>query len=72
MDYSRVYWAIIPSNLNKNEPLNDYILPDGYKALDWNGKDEVILVKWTPYYYIKKEVKLQSGDEFNGVMVEVQ
>ena len=72
MDYSRMYWAIIPSNLDKNEPLNDYILPDGYKALDWNGKDEVVLVKWTPYYYIKEEVKLQSGDEFNGVMVELK
>jgi hypothetical protein len=71
-DYSRMYWAIIPTNLDKNKPLNDYILPDGYKAVDWNAKDEAMVEKWTPYYYKNEEVKLQSGDEFNGVMVELK
>ena len=71
-DYSRMYWAIIPTNLDKNEPLNVYILPDGYKAVDWNAKDEAMVEKWTPYYYKNEEVKLQSGDEFNGVIVELK
>ena len=69
---SRVYWAIIPSNFDKKEPLNEYVIPDGYKAIDWNIKNEVVIEKWTPNYYKDDEVELKSGDEINGVIVEVR
>jgi len=71
-DYSRVYWVIIPTNSDKSVPLDDYIIPDGYKAVDWNSKDEVIVEKWSPYYYRDVEVELRTGDKLNGVIVEIK
>jgi hypothetical protein len=69
---SRVYWAIIPTNFDKTEPINEYIIPDGYKATDWNFADEAILKKWTPYYYKDEEIELKSGDKFENVIIEIQ
>jgi hypothetical protein len=69
---SRVYWVILPDDFDKKEPLNDYIIPDGYKAINWNIKNEAILEKWTPNYYKDEEVVLKSGDELNDVIVEVK
>ena len=71
-DYSRTYWAIIPSNFDKTAALNDYIIPDGYKAIDWNFANEAIVKKWNPYYYKDKEIELKSGDKFKNVIMEIR
>ena|ERR1051325_6434963 len=72
LGFSRVFWAILPLPFEENEPLNDYIIPDGYKAISWTNLDEVILEKWQPYYYKDKEIELKTGDTFNDTKVMIK
>jgi hypothetical protein len=64
---SRVFWAIIPTKFDKQEPINDFIIPDGYKAIGWTNKDEIILEKWEPYYYKNEIIEYKNGDKFNNL-----
>ncbi|PVY40942.1 hypothetical protein C8E01_106284 [Pontibacter virosus] len=68
--YSRMFWAIVPAN-KENINLKEYILPDGYKTLGWTSDNKAVIEKWEPYYYKDKEVTLKTGDQFNGVTLEL-
>jgi len=71
LGYSRLFWAIIPSNNTKID-LYKYLLPDGYKATAWTNENAAIIEKWEPYYYKSEELDLKSGDIFNGVKIIIK
>jgi hypothetical protein len=70
--YSRVFWAICPNKKLNDLNIEKYLLPDGYKALDWTEQSEAILEKWEPYYFKSKIVNLNSGEIFNGVRIIIK
>lgn len=72
LGYSRVFWAILPVPFDEKEGLNNYIIPDGYKAVGWSDKNELILEKWEPYYYKDKEVNLVSGNKWNNISIIIK
>lgn len=69
---SRIFWAIIPTKFDDKEPINDFILPDGYKAIGWTNKDEIILEKWEPHYYKNEEIEYKNGDKFDNLFVVIK
>lgn len=71
LGYSREFWAILPIVFDTTEPLNDYIIPDGYRALCWTSSNEAVLMKFQPYYYKDKDVQLHSGDILLGVKIKI-
>jgi len=70
--YSRVFWAICPNEKLDNLNLERYLLPDGYKAINWTEQNDLIIEKWEPYYYKSKIVNLNSGDVFKGVRIIIK
>jgi hypothetical protein len=71
MGYSRVFWAIVPTDQEKFN-LEEYLLPDGYKARGWTKENNALIEKWKPYYYKSEKVDLKSGDKFNGVTIQIE
>ena len=69
---SRIFWAILPNPFDEKKALNNYIIPDGYKALSWTNKNEAIIEKWVPYYYKDQEIDLKTGDVLNGVLIRIK
>lgn len=72
LGYSRIFWAVLPHQFDEKKEMNDFILPDGYKAVRWSDKSELILEKWEPYYYKDKKVDLVTGDRWNTIKVIVK
>ena len=69
---SRIFWAILPNPFDERKALNEYIIPDGYKALSWTNKNEVLIEKWVPYYYKDQEIDLKTGDVLSGVLIKIK
>ena len=69
--YSRVFWSVINSK-DTNADLSEGLLPDGYKTVGWTNNRELIVEKWTPYYYKSDSVELKSGMQFNGTKIVVK
>jgi len=62
--YSRVWWAITPESFRELN-LAKFELPDGYIAEGWSPEGELLISKWTPYYFAEGEerkVELDTGD----------
>ena len=68
--YSRVFWAITPSEF-ENLNLVECELPDGYRTEGWTNENELLISKWKPYYYIEKEVDIETGEVFKDVKVRL-
>ncbi len=66
--YSRVFWSVI-ENDSTVSGLENGLLPDGYRILKWSDNSELLIEKWTPYYYMDKKVGLKSGELINGVQL---
>ena len=45
---------------------------NGYKTVGWTNNSELIVEKWTPYYYKSDSVELKSGMQFNGTKIVVK
>jgi hypothetical protein len=57
---SRVFWAVI-SIKDTGLDLTKGLLPDGYKIVGWTSSNQLVIEKWTPYYYKSDSVELKSG-----------
>lgn len=68
--YSRVFWSVIENDPNIRG-LENGILPDGYKAIEWTSGNELVVEIWEPYYYKDQEMGLNSGDILNGVKLKL-
>ncbi len=67
---TRMWWAVLPYECEGLE-LRGYDLPDGYKAIAWSDKNELLVQKWDPYYYMSDTVELNTGDIFKGVRIKI-
>lgn len=65
--YSRAWWAITPESFSDLN-LVKFELPDGYMAEGWSGDGELLISKWTPYYFNEgelREIEFKTGDKFH-------
>lgn len=68
--YSRVFWSVIENKENKND-LKEGLIPSGYKIVEWNDENELILETWKPYYETKTTYELKDKTEFNGIKINI-
>lgn len=71
LGYSRVFWSVIKNDVTIKE-LQHGLLPDGYRAVGWTEKNELIVEKWEPYYYKSEDINLKSGSIFNKVKLHLK
>ena len=60
LGYTRVFWAVTPIR-DTSLDLSKGLLPDGYKIIGWTDSNQLLIEKWTPYYYKSDSVELKSG-----------
>ena len=58
--YSRVFWAIVAIK-DSSLDLTKGLLPDVYKIVGWTKSNQLVIEKWTPYYYKSDSIELKSG-----------
>lgn len=68
--YSRVFWSVIKNEENKNN-LENGLIPNGYKIIEWNNDSELILQKWKPYYESNTNYELDGKTELNGIKIKI-
>ena len=68
--YSRVFWSVIKNKENKNN-LENGLIPNGYKIIEWNNDSELILQKWKPYYESNTNYELDGKTELNGIKIKI-
>ena len=69
--YSRVFWSVVKNDSTIDE-LENGLLPDGYKAIEWTNDYELIIKKWEPYYSKGKEPKMTLNSTINEVKLIVK
>ncbi len=65
--YSRTWSAITPESFSDLN-LVKFELPDGYLAEGWSGDGELLISKWTPYYFNEgevREIEFKTGDKLH-------
>ena len=68
LGYSRLFWSVVKNNPSKVD-LEKGLIPDGYKIIGWTNENELILIKWEPYYGKSDQIELKSGMKLNGVKI---
>jgi hypothetical protein len=68
--YGRVFWAVTAAN-TENVELDNFTLPDGYRADGWTQDGRLQVSKWQPYYDIRDNRILNEGNIFNGQIVSL-
>ena len=70
LGYSRIFWSVIENRKNKND-LGKGLIPEGYKIISWNEKNELILSKWNPKSELKTLSELKNGTIINGIKINI-
>ena len=70
LGYSRIFWSVIENNKKEND-LGKGLIPQGYKIIGWNEKNELILSKWNPISELKTVSKLKNGTIINGMKINI-
>ncbi|WP_299112181.1 hypothetical protein [uncultured Winogradskyella sp.] len=68
LGYSRIFWSVIKNRKNEND-LGKGLIPEGYKIIGWNEKNELILREWNPTAELKTVSKLKNGTIINGIKI---
>jgi len=68
LGYSRIFWSVIKAN---ETDLGKGLISEGYKIIDWNENNELILKEWNPTYELKTVSKLKNGTEINGIKINI-
>jgi len=68
LGYSRIFWSVIKNHKNEND-LGKGLIPEGYKIIGWNEKNELILREWNPTAELKTVSKLENGTIINGIKI---
>lgn len=70
LGYSRIFWSVIENNEKEND-LGKGLIPQGYKIIGWNEKNELILSKWNPTSELKTVSELKNGTIINGMKINI-
>ncbi|MEZ4878216.1 MAG: hypothetical protein R2805_11780 [Flavobacterium sp.] len=70
LGYSRIFWSIIENNKKEND-LGKGLIPQGYKIVGWNEKNELILSEWNPTTELKIVSELKNGTIINGMKINI-
>ena len=68
LGYSRIFWSVIKIDENEND-LGKGLIPEGYKIIGWNEKNELNLREWNPTSELKTVSKLKNGTIINGIKI---
>ncbi|CAM4420608.1 hypothetical protein [Zobellia nedashkovskayae] len=68
LGYSRNFWSVIKAN---ETDLGKGLISEGYKIIDWNENNELILKEWNPTSELKTVSKLKNGTEINGIKINI-
>jgi hypothetical protein len=69
LGYSRIFWAVIKKSEND---LGKGLIPEGYKIIGWNEKNELILKEWNPMSELRTVTELRNGTEINGIKMNIE
>ena len=69
LGYSRIFWSVIKKSEND---LGKGLIPEGYKIIGWNEKDELILKEWNPMSELRTVTELRNGTEINGIKMNIE
>ncbi|APY06807.1 hypothetical protein BWZ20_00180 [Winogradskyella sp. J14-2] len=70
LGYSRIFWSVIENGKKEND-LGKGLIPQGFKIIGWNEKNELLLREWNPTSELKTESELQSGAIINGMKINI-
>ena len=70
LGYSRIFWSVIENNEKEND-LGKGLIPQGYKIIGWNEKNELILSKWNPTSELKTVSELKNGTIINEMKINI-
>ena len=70
LGYSRIFWSVIENGKKEND-LGKGLIPEGFKIIGWNEKNELLLREWNPTSELKTVSELQSGTIINGMKINV-
>ena len=68
LGYSRIFWSVIKTN---ESDLGKGLISEGYKIIDWNENNELILKEWNPTSELKTVSKMKNGTEINGIKINI-
>ncbi|MFC4690922.1 hypothetical protein ACFO5T_10825 [Dokdonia genika] len=68
LGYSRIFWSVIKNDKNEND-LGKGLIPEGYKIIGWNKRNELLLEEWNPTSELKTVTELQNGTIINGIKI---
>ena len=69
LGYSRLFWSVIKTN---ESDLGKGLISEGYKIIDWNENNELILKEWNPTSELKTVSKMKNGTEINGIKINIE
>ena len=69
LGYSRLFWSVIKTN---ESDLGKGLISEGYKIIDWNENNELILKEWNPKSELKTVSKMKNGTEINGIKINIE
>ncbi|WP_179354706.1 hypothetical protein [Winogradskyella vidalii] len=70
LGFSRIFWSVIENDKIEND-LGKGLIPQGFKIIGWNEKNELLLREWNPTSELKTVSELQSGTIINGMKINV-
>ncbi len=70
LGYSRIFWSAIENDKKEND-LGKGLIPQGFKIIGWNEKNELLLREWHPTSELKTVSELQSGTIINGMKINI-
>ncbi|WP_298239479.1 hypothetical protein [uncultured Algibacter sp.] len=68
LGYSRIFWSVIEK---KENDLGKGLILQGYKIIDWNESNELILSEWNPTSELKTVSELKNGTIINGTKINI-
>tara|TARA_Y100001934_G_C11662341_1_gene455072 strand:- start:57 stop:482 length:426 start_codon:yes stop_codon:yes gene_type:complete len=70
LGYSRIFWSAIENDKMEND-LGKGLIPQGFKIIGWNEKNELLLKEWNPKSDLKTVSELQNGTIINGMKINI-
>uniref|UniRef100_UPI0040472AD9 hypothetical protein n=1 Tax=Flavobacteriaceae TaxID=49546 RepID=UPI0040472AD9 len=70
LGYSRIFWSVIENDRKEND-LGKGLIPQGFKIIGWNKKNELLLREWNPTSELITVSELKSGTIINGMKINI-